>query len=83
MKRRFSGTGRQLTKGTSQAKLGTMLSEGRGVAQSDEEAVQWYRKAADQENAGAQCILGLTNVKSDKEAQTLVTWAWYGKRIDT
>jgi hypothetical protein len=24
-----------------------------------------------------------TNVKSDKEAQTLVTWAWYGKRIDT
>ena len=31
-----------------------MFEKGRGVAQSDEEAVQWYRKAADQGHAGAQ-----------------------------
>ena len=34
-----------------------MFEEGRGVAQSDEEAFQWYRKAADQGFARAQCRL--------------------------
>ena len=34
-----------------------MFEKGRGVAQSDEEAFQWYRKAADQGDARAQCRL--------------------------
>jgi hypothetical protein len=35
-----------------------MFAEGRGVAQSDGEAAQWFRKAADQGNATAQFTLG-------------------------
>jgi TPR repeat protein len=31
-----------------------MFECGRGVAQSDEKAVEWYSKAADQGDAGAQ-----------------------------
>ena len=57
-----------------------MLRDGRGMAQSGEEAVEWYRKAADQENAGAQCNLGFMFAngrgvaQSDEEA-----FQWYRK----
>jgi len=37
-----------------QFSLGLMFMSGRGMAQSDEEAVQWFRKAADQGFATAQ-----------------------------
>ena len=35
-----------------------MYEDGRGVPQSDSEAARWYRLAADQGDADAQCILG-------------------------
>jgi len=66
-----------------QCNLGIMHKHGRGVAQSDEEAVQWYRKAADQGHAGAQCNLGLMLdegrgvAQSDEEAVQ-----WYRKAAD-
>ena len=41
-----------------QYNLGLMYDEGRGVPQSDTEAVKWYRKAADQGHAKAQYNLG-------------------------
>ena len=37
-----------------QASLGFMYAEGRGVPQDDGEAVQWYRKAAEQGHSKAQ-----------------------------
>ena len=42
-----------------QTLLGMMYQNGKGVPQNDAEAVQWYRKAADQDQAGAQFNLGL------------------------
>jgi TPR repeat protein len=36
-----------------------MFKNGSGVAQSDVEAVRWFRKAADQSYADAQYVLGL------------------------
>ena len=36
-----------------------MYSYGEGVKQDYSEAVKWYRKAAEQGNAKAQCLLGL------------------------
>ncbi|MEO8593490.1 MAG: tetratricopeptide repeat protein [Candidatus Solibacter sp.] len=41
-----------------QVVLGIMYATGEGVAQSDAEAVRWYRKAADGGNAQAQTNLG-------------------------
>ena len=42
----------------SQYALGTMYAEGKGVKQNDEEALKWFRKAADQGFAPAQDSLG-------------------------
>ena len=36
-----------------------MYETGRGVMRSDEKAVQWYRKAAQQGEPKAQCNLGV------------------------
>uniref|UniRef100_A0A914VL89 Uncharacterized protein n=1 Tax=Plectus sambesii TaxID=2011161 RepID=A0A914VL89_9BILA len=41
-----------------QNNLGFMYKNGRGVPQSDEEAVKWYRKSAEQGEASAQYNLG-------------------------
>ncbi len=41
-----------------QYSLGVMYANGRGVEQSDAQAVGWYRKAADQGGAKAQYNLG-------------------------
>ncbi|MQN39338.1 sel1 repeat family protein, partial [Prevotella copri] len=38
--------------------LGVCYNNGRGVAQSYEEAVKWYRKSADQGDSAAQFNLG-------------------------
>jgi hypothetical protein len=38
--------------------LGTMYADGRGVPQSNEEAVKWYRLAAEQGYADGQWCLG-------------------------
>ena len=42
-----------------QCNLGVMYSNGRGVKQSYEKAVEWYEKAAKQGDADAQYYLGL------------------------
>jgi len=60
-----------------------MFAEGRGVAQSDEEAGKWWRKAADQGNVQAQYSLGLMFAEgrgvaqSDEEAGK-----WWRKAAD-
>uniref|UniRef100_A0A914WP09 Uncharacterized protein n=1 Tax=Plectus sambesii TaxID=2011161 RepID=A0A914WP09_9BILA len=41
-----------------QFNLGEMYRNGRGVPQSDEEVVKWYKKSAEQGNAAAQFNLG-------------------------
>ncbi len=43
-----------------QANVGVMYYEGRGVTQDYAEAVKWYRRAAEQGGAGAQHNLGVT-----------------------
>ena len=42
-----------------QSTLGLMYRRGEGVPQDDAQAVQWYRKAADQGDASAQFNLGV------------------------
>ncbi len=42
-----------------QHSLGYMYMNGRGVAQDDREAAQWFRKAAEQGFASAQTLLGI------------------------
>ena len=39
--------------------LGLLYDNGKGVPQDHAEAVKWYRKAAEQGDADAQCQLGL------------------------
>ena len=59
---------------SAQFNLGQMYQEGRGVAQSDAEAVKWFRKSAEQGDANAQFNLGsmyrngLGVTQSDTEA---------------
>lgn len=63
-----------------QFSLGFIYRQGQGVAQSDSEAVKWYRKAADQGHARAQGYLGFMYnqgkgvAQSGKEALN-----WYTK----
>ena len=42
-----------------QHNLGVMFYYGKGVAQSHSTAMKWYRKAADQGDAKAECKLGV------------------------
>jgi uncharacterized protein len=64
----------------SQFKLGQIYFEGDGIDRNDEEAAQWFQKAAQQEHAEAQYILGTmfekgTGVKkNDAEA-----FKWFSK----
>ena len=66
-----------------QSTLGIMYQLGRGVPQSDTEAVAWYRKAAEQGNAPGQHNLGWMYLngrgvpQSDTEAV-----AWYRKAAE-
>jgi TPR repeat protein len=63
-----------------QFELGRAYEDGKGVAQDDEQAVQWFRKSADQGNAQAQNALGVMyalgrGVQRDKEEAV----RWYKK----
>lgn len=63
-----------------QFELGRAYEDGKGVAQDDEQAVQWFRKSADQRNAKAQNALGVMyalgrGVRPDKEEAV----RWYKK----
>ncbi len=44
---------------SAQYNLGVSYAKGQGVPKDDQQAVFWYRKAAEQEDAGAQHNLGL------------------------
>ena len=66
-----------------QSNLGFMFEKGRGVAQSDEKAFQWYSKAAEQGHARAQCNLGLMFEKGRGVAQSdEKAFQWYRKAAD-
>jgi TPR repeat protein len=61
-----------------------LYANGQGVVKDDAEAVRWFRKAADQGDAGAQNNLGVMYeqgrgglVKDEAEAIR-----WYGKAAD-
>jgi hypothetical protein len=61
-----------------------MYMVGRGVKQDDAEAVQWYRKAAEQGHADAQHNLGLMymegrGVKQD-DAEAVKWWRMFAVR---
>ena len=63
-----------------QFELGRAYEDGKGVAQDDEQAVQWFRKSADQGNPQAQNALGVMyalgrGVQRDKEEAV----RWYKK----
>ena len=49
----------------SQNSLGWMYENGQGVEKDLEEAVKWYRKAADQGNAYAQYNVGVVYYKGE------------------
>jgi len=58
--------------------LGVMYRQGIGVLQDDKEAVNWYRKAADQGHTTAQNNLGMMFDKGDGVLEDDVTaYAWY------
>ena len=60
-----------------------MFALGRGVAHCDVEAARWFRKAADQGDAEAQCHLGDMFAEGRGEAQNDEEAArWYRKAAD-
>jgi len=66
-----------------QYNLGSMFANGRGMAQSNEEAVQWYRMAADQGHAEAQSNLGSMFKQGCGVAQSNEEAVqWYRKAAD-
>ena len=66
-----------------QFKLGKLYDDGQGVAQSDAEALKWYRLSAGQGEADAQYSLGVMHfvgrgmAKDDAEAAK-----WFGKAAE-
>jgi TPR repeat protein len=52
-----------------QANLGSSYATGQGVAKDYAEAVNWFRKAAEQNDAKAQSNLGGCGVASDDESR--------------
>src|SRR5690606_19071002 len=66
-----------------QSALGGVYDHGLGVPENDQEAVKWYRKAAEQGYAVAQAILGVMYAKGEgvpKNDQEAVKW--YRKAAD-
>jgi TPR repeat protein len=60
-----------------------MYAEGKGVPQDYAEALRWYRKAADQGDAGAQSNLGVMYAKGQGVPQDSAEAArWYRKAAD-
>ena len=55
-----------------------MYADGEGVPEDDEEAVWWYRLAAEQGYASAQTILGLMYANGEGVPEDLVlAYMWY------
>ena len=55
-----------------------MYANGEGVPENDVEAVKWYRKAAEQGDAGAQSNLGSMYAKGDGVAEDkLNAYVWW------
>ena len=66
-----------------QYNLGYMYQYGRGVEQSNEKAVEWYRKAADQGDAAAQNDLGYMYANGQGvEQSNEKAVEWYRKAAD-
>ena len=60
-----------------------MYANGQGVRQDDAQAVQWYRKAAEQGDAEAQYNLGVMYTQGQGVRQNLViAKEWYGQACD-
>ena len=60
--------------------LGVMYADGRGVTQSDTQAVEWYRKAAAKDYAAAMYNLGVMYANGQGVAQSdAQAIEWYGK----
>ena len=60
-----------------------MYVQGRGVRQDDAQAVQWYRKAAEQGLAEAQYNLGVMYAKGEGVRQNYkIAKEWFGKACD-
>jgi uncharacterized protein len=63
-----------------QCALGACFESGQGVAKDLEQAVKWYRMAADQGDAMAQCALGNCYEKGQGVARSATNAvAWYAK----
>ena len=61
-----------------QFSLGFIYRQGQGVAQSDTEAVKWYRKAAEQGDASAQYNLGWMYHKGEGVPKDLIlAYVWF------
>jgi len=61
-----------------QNNLGLMYANGRGVTEDDEEAVRFYRLAAEQGNAAAQSNLGLMYANGEGVPQEYVrAYMWF------
>ena len=64
-----------------------MYDEGDGVPQDFEEAAKWYRKAAEQGNAKAQCSLGLMYASGTYtdgkvvEVNDVKAYAWFNLAV--
>ena len=55
-----------------------MYAKGEGVSENDFEAVRWYRKAAEQGDAGAQSNLGSMYAMGDGVAKNMPkAYAWW------
>ncbi|PMN90427.1 DUF2971 domain-containing protein [Enterovibrio norvegicus] len=63
-----------------QYKLGNVYAQGKGVEQSDEQAVYWYKKAAEQGHASAQYNLGVSFKNGEGVDQCYIKSAlWFSK----
>jgi uncharacterized protein len=55
-----------------------MYAKGRGVSQSDTEAVKWYRRAADQGEAWGQTNLGVIYARGQGVARDYISaYMWF------
>ena len=58
--------------------LGWCYQTGEGIPQDNEQAVKWYRKAAEQGNADAQNNLGVCYVKGEGVPKdTMFAYMWF------
>lgn len=78
----FAGTLARAQRGDAEAqtKVGVMYDFGQGVTQDFAAAVNWYRKAANQNNAQAQTLLGYMYLNGQGVAQDYTAaFSWFSK----